>query len=149
MSRSRVKTAARMVAVAAFRETVARQDLADARQQERNARDAVEEAERGLVWLEARRLQELDAGRPDPLLLAWLDQARDVAGSAHAVRSAHLAETTTRARASTTSWVDSRRREDQFGERETRLSKASEAEDEKRLDGQRLDAWLARAGAKS
>jgi hypothetical protein len=146
MSRQRLKTASRMVAVAAFRETVARQGLASARQEQCAAREAVEEAERGLDWLETRRVREIESGRPDPALIAWLDGARDVAGSAYTTRTQQLAHAVEQLEGATLTWTDSRQREDSFGQRADRIRVEAWLAEAKVQAEASLDVWLSRRG---
>jgi hypothetical protein len=138
-----------MVAVAAFRETVARQGLASARHLQRTAGDAVDEAERGLAWLEGRRSGEIASGTPDPSLIAWLDRARDVAGTAYAIRADQLVEATNEVSRATRAWADSRQREERFAERAERLAGEARVADEKLRAEASIETWLATTGVAS
>ena len=145
MSAQRVRTAARLASVAAFRDAQGRQDLAVARRVRDEAHAAVEEAERAMVWVERRRQLELEKSHVDGVICAWLDEVRVVAAGALAARELLSTKADERARRAATLWRDAHVRQEGTAARATAILTAHVSEQDARGAARATETWLALA----
>jgi hypothetical protein len=145
MSAQRVRTAARLASVAAFRDAQARQELAVARRERDEARAAVEEAERAMVWIEHRRQLELEKSRVDSVICAWLDEVRVVAASALAARESLSSHADERERQAASLWRDAHVRQEGTAARAEAIFTAHVSEQDARIAARATETWLALA----
>ena len=145
MSAQRVRTAARLASVAAFRDAQARQQLALARRERDDARGAVEEAERALSWIEQRRQLELQSERVDGVICGWLDEVRMVASSALFARESLSAQAAGRERQAAGIWRDAHVKQEGTAARAEAVLLSHVSEQDARTAERATETWIALA----
>lgn len=145
MKPARVRLAARIAAIEAFREESERQRLAIARRAASDAAAAAEHAERALLEVERARVEALTVRQDVARYLMWGDLAiracRQHEQAAHAARVANAG-----ADERSSAWAVIKARADATDDRAIRMERAEVDDVEARQAADRMDLWMNRRG---
>lgn len=148
MKASRVKLAARMAAIEAFREERERQQLAAARRVATEAADSVVAAEQVLHDIQTERLDALAVRNDVGRYLMWGDLAEQAARvHDRATDASVVAEAAAAVRSD--AWATAKVRADATDDRAMRIARDEFSTVESVQQADRMDLWLSRRGHKA